>query len=109
MTTATHEKFVPGIITGEYRERESETGFTIVTIPERECDCGNHILPSRDVEISRYRIQQQTGITVEHISKVFQGKRQASVVTSQLIARAIGVTMDELIWILRERSKYLSR
>ena len=80
-----------------YSETISESGFTIVHMPD-----------GRDVVINRFLMVKHLGVALSHISKIFQGQRTPSLYMASRIARFMGISIEDLMWVIEERPKYLA-
>ena len=80
-----------------YSERITLSGTTKV-----------RMLDGREIEINRYRMEKDINVTVAHTSKIFTGQRVPSLHVAARISEYLGITMEELRWILAERPKYLA-
>ena len=49
------------------------------------------------IRVNLTRVQQHTGYSKSHLSRVFAGKVKPSVSCAVEIAEALGITMDELV------------
>jgi len=91
-------EIAPNTVAVGYTEHITASGTTIVTLPS-----------GREIEINRYRMEKDIGVTIAHSSKIFTGQRTPTLPLAMRMSQYLHITVEEMYWIMQERPKYLKR